>query len=61
MADFTGTAGKDTITGTADPDTFDMTQGGNDRVKGLGGNDLRFGGLKLTPGLDHGLSDLIAG
>jgi Ca2+-binding RTX toxin-like protein len=48
MADFTGTAGKDTITGTADPDTFDMTQGGNDRVKGLGGNDLFNFGAALT-------------
>src|SRR5215472_7089646 len=31
------------------------------RDLGLGGNHLRFGGLQLTPGLDHGLSDLIAG
>src|SRR5262245_35103044 len=39
-----GTAGDDTLSGTALADTFDLTQGGNDRASGLAGNDtFQFG------------------
>lgn len=44
MTDFIGTTGNDDFTGTADFDSFDMTQGGTDTVRGLGGDDsFNFG------------------
>jgi Ca2+-binding RTX toxin-like protein len=36
---FEGTTGDDTQNGTADDDGFDYSQGGNDTLNGLGGND----------------------
>jgi Ca2+-binding RTX toxin-like protein len=45
MANFTGTAGNDKLTGTPDSDTFDLTAGGHDKAHGAGGNDVfLFGG-----------------
>jgi len=44
MATYTGTSGNDNLTGTFDSDDFDMSQGGNDTVKGGDGNDgFEFG------------------
>lgn len=45
---FTGTGGNDDLIGTVDEDSFDMTQGGKDRVQGLDGSDVFFFGSKLT-------------
>jgi Ca2+-binding RTX toxin-like protein len=43
-----GTSGDDNLTGTNSSDTFDLTQGGNDTVSGLGGNDKFDFGATLT-------------
>jgi Tol biopolymer transport system component len=43
MANFTGTAGDDTVTGTGENDVIEVL-GGNDRVAGGGGNDVINGG-----------------
>src|SRR5262245_11014437 len=43
-----GTAGDDTLTGTALADTFDLTQGGNDKASGLAGNDTFSFGATFT-------------
>jgi hypothetical protein len=48
MTDFTGGTGDDDFTGTADADTFDMTQGGFDTVRGLGGDDSFNFGAEFT-------------
>ena len=48
MTHFTGTAGDDTITGTTKNDVFDMSQGGNDTVSGLGGKDVFYFGAAFT-------------
>ena len=40
MANFTGTAGNDTLIGTASADNFDISQGGIDVVTGLAGDDI---------------------
>lgn len=45
---FTGTGGNDDFIGTGDEDSFDMTQGGKDKVQGLDGSDVFFFGSKLT-------------
>ena len=37
---FTGSPGNDVRTGTGHADTFDMTQGGKDTVRGRGGDDI---------------------
>src|SRR5436190_20686636 len=52
MTSLTGTSSDDLINGTAGPDTFDMTQGGNDTVNGLGGNDSFTFGNSFAA-LDH--------
>jgi Ca2+-binding RTX toxin-like protein len=45
---YTGTSGNNALTGTAGADTFDISQGGNDTVKGLGGDDYIYAGGALT-------------
>ena len=40
MANFTGTAGNDTLSGTTLADTFDISQGGTDIVNGGAGDDV---------------------
>lgn len=57
--DFIGTADDDIISGTDDPDTFDMTQGGKDRVFGGNGSDAFDFGSKLTDKdrIDGGFGD----
>src|SRR5687767_6693600 len=44
-----GTVGNDARTGTPVGDVFDYSQGGNDTLKGLGGNDTFKLGAKLGP------------
>lgn len=48
MTDFTGTAGKDNISGTAFDDHFDLSQGGNDKAFGLEGADVFDFGAAMT-------------
>jgi hypothetical protein len=43
-----GNSGNNTITGTPNGDFFWVVQGGDDDLKGLGGNDLFFFGAALT-------------
>jgi len=43
-----GTAGNDVMVGTAGADFFDMRQGGNDNVSGLGGDDIFYFGRTIT-------------
>lgn len=43
-----GTAGNDVMVGTPGADFFDMRQGGNDNVSGLGGNDIFYFGRTIT-------------
>jgi RTX calcium-binding nonapeptide repeat (4 copies) len=43
-----GTAGNDNLTGTSGNDTFNMTQGGDDTVSGLAGNDIFDYGSTFT-------------
>ncbi|HTK76129.1 MAG TPA: calcium-binding protein [Gemmataceae bacterium] len=49
MAAFTGTASNDSLVGTTSPDTFDMSQGGDDTVSGLDGDDVFSFGAAFTP------------
>jgi Ca2+-binding RTX toxin-like protein len=44
---FTGTSLHDNFTGTANADTFNMAQGGSDKVSGAGGNDTFNFGAEL--------------
>lgn len=48
MANYVGTTGNDVLTGTNLADTFDISQGGNDTVTALGGNDVITVGAALT-------------
>lgn len=48
MNNFTGTNGDDDLTGTTNNDTFDMTQGGVDKVVAGKGNDVINMGSTLT-------------
>ena len=43
----TGTPRRDRLTGTAGSDAFDMSQGGHDAVRGLGGDDMVIFGAAL--------------
>jgi Ca2+-binding RTX toxin-like protein len=45
---FIGTSGDDDYAGTPDNDVFDMTQGGNDTIRGDDGNDNIFFGNTYT-------------
>ncbi|HEY2071267.1 MAG TPA: calcium-binding protein [Rhizomicrobium sp.] len=47
-----GTAGDDILTGTAAADSFNMAQGGDDTVSGLGGNDVFLYGATFNAA-DH--------
>lgn len=44
---FTGTRGRDRIRGTGEGDSFDMSQGGHDKVSGLAGNDGFYFGSRF--------------
>ena len=55
MANFVGTAGNDVYVGTAFNDTFDLSQGGNDRAFGSDGGDT------FTMGAELGKHDRIDG
>ncbi len=48
MAEFIGTSHGDEQAGTEDDDTFDFSQGGKDKLLGLGGNDTFVLGLTFT-------------
>lgn len=48
MTIYTGTSGRDNITGTSAADIFDMSQGGNDIVGGADNNDRFLFGAELT-------------
>jgi Ca2+-binding RTX toxin-like protein len=48
VTDFTGTSGNDHIIGTGASETFDMSQGGDDVVRGGGGDDFFDYGATLT-------------
>jgi Ca2+-binding RTX toxin-like protein len=52
MASFSGDSGDNTFTGTSDADFFAMSQGGEDTVFGLGGNDFFEFDAALSVG-DH--------
>src|SRR3954465_12191948 len=56
MADFNGVSGDDNFDGTESADTFFLQAGGNDNVRGLGGNDgFLFGGaLTSADSVDGG-------
>jgi VCBS repeat-containing protein len=43
-----GSSGDNTITGTPAPDFFDLSQGGNDSVSGLGSRDVFYFGAAFT-------------
>src|SRR5262249_36537251 len=49
MGNYIGTPGNDTLTGTASIDTFDISQGGSDKVLGGAGNDVIKVGAALDP------------
>ncbi len=48
MADFIGTIADDAQDGTDGDDIFDYSQGGNDTLSGLKGNDTFLMGAELT-------------
>jgi hypothetical protein len=50
MATRTGTADNDELLGTSNGDVFDVVQGGNDTVSGMGGNDLFDFGATFAAG-----------
>lgn len=47
LPDFVGTAGRDRLRGTGGNDTFDLSQGGHDKVLGLAGDDLFYFGSRF--------------
>lgn len=49
MTDFTGTSGDDNQDGTNHGDVFDYSQGGQDRLSGLRGDDTFLMGAAFTP------------
>src|ERR1044072_6761452 len=48
MSNFPGTSGNNTQNGTNNADKFDYSQGGDDTLSGLGGNDTFIMGSSLT-------------
>lgn len=48
MTHYVGTSGDDNIVGTTKADTFDMSQGGDDIVSGMGGFDVFYYGGAFT-------------